>query len=68
MKAHKLTGGEAYNFGQGVDLHQRYVGAEKYEKLTFESWGEDGIIIARDEMDCAVILRENRTYTLYTKF
>lgn len=68
MKAHKLTGGEAYNFSKGTDLYQRYAGAEKYDKLIFESWGEDGIIIARDEMDCAVILRDNRAYTFYTKF
>lgn len=67
MKAHKLTGGEAYNFGQGAYLYQRYAGAEKYERLIFESWEEDGIIIARDELDCAVIFREDRIYTFYTK-
>lgn len=68
MKAHTLTGEQAYNWGKHSDLYQRNLGTNgRFELLTFESYEPDGIIIARDERDSAVILRENRTYTLYTK-
>lgn len=62
MKAHKLTGEQAYNLGKHSGLYRRNMG-DNYELLTFESYYLYGIIIARDERDSAVILREDRVYT-----
>lgn len=67
MKAYTLTGEQAYNWGKHQDLYRKNLGNDNYELLTFESYEEDGFIIARDEHDSAVIMRENRTYTLYAK-
>lgn len=67
MKAHTLTGEQAYNWGKHSDLYRRNLGDNSFELITFESYGPDGIIIGRDERDSAVIFRENRVYTLYTR-
>lgn len=67
MKAIQLTGEQAYNWGKHSNLYRKNIGNDDFELITFESYESDGFIIARDERDSAVILRENREYTFYTK-
>lgn len=66
MKKIRLTGEQAYNIGIHHKLYRKNLN-DNYELITFESYGEDGFIFARDEHDSALILREAREYTFYVK-
>lgn len=66
MKAIKLTGEQAYNIGIHHKLYRKNLN-DSFELIMFESYENDGFILARDERDFAVILIENRVYTFYQK-
>lgn len=66
MKKITLTGEQAYDMGRQINLYRKNLDSS-YELISFESHEADGFIIARDERDSAVIMRENRIYTFHTK-
>ena len=65
MKKIRLTGEQAYNFGRYTNLYRKNLN-NSYELITFESYENDGFIIARNEYN-TLILREHREYTFYSK-
>ena len=66
MKAIKLTGEQAYSFGRSTNLYRKNLDGS-FELITFELYEDDGFILARDERDSALVLKENSEYTFYAK-